>query len=77
MSGYNGSDEYEIMDKVLKEYSDYQIDSTFNKTKQLMLSKKGAKRAAEVLLEACHKLPFKDVPNWIAKNFESTWKYYD
>ena len=32
ISGYNGSDEYEIMDKVLKTYSDYALDSTNNKT---------------------------------------------
>ena len=32
ISGYNGSDEYEIMEKVLKTYSDYALDSTNNKT---------------------------------------------
>ena len=42
-----------------------------------MLSKKGARRAAEVLLEACHKLPFEKVPAWISKNFDSSWNYYD
>ena len=77
ISGFNGSDELEIIEKVIKEYSDYALDSTNNKTNQLMLSKKGARRASEVLLEACHKLPFKDVHNWIVKNFDSAWNYYD
>ena len=42
-----------------------------------MLNKEKAKRAAEVVLEAAHKLEEKDVPAWIAKNFDSTWDSYD
>lgn len=56
MSGYNGGDEYEIMDKVIKEYSNNAIDIYGNTNKQMLLSKKKARRTAEVLLEACHKL---------------------
>lgn len=32
ISGYNGADEDEIMDKVIKEYSDHAKDSTLNET---------------------------------------------
>ena len=42
-----------------------------------MLSKKAAKRAAEVALEACHKLKETEVPEYIAKNFETTFDYFD
>jgi len=40
VSGYNGGDEYEIMDKVIKSYSDKAIDVYGNENKQLLLSKK-------------------------------------
>ena len=39
ISGFNGGDEYEIMDKVIKAYSDNAVDVYGNKNKQLMLSK--------------------------------------
>ena len=42
-----------------------------------MLSKKGARRAAEVLLEACHKLKRADVGSFVEKNFEDSWDHYD
>lgn len=40
ISGYNGADEYEIMDKVIKAYSQNAVDIYGNTNKQLMLSKK-------------------------------------
>jgi len=42
----------------------------------LLLSKKKARRSAEVILEGTHKLN-KDVPEWLAKNFNKAWKHYD
>jgi len=56
MSGYNGADEDEIMDKVINSYSTPELDSSKNKTSQKVLTKAKAKRAAEVILEAAHKL---------------------
>lgn len=77
LSGYHGGDEDDIMEKIIKEYSVNALDSTYNKTEQLMLSKKAARRAAEVALEACHKLTEAEVPAYIAKNFEPTFDYFD
>ena len=77
VTGYNGGDEYEIMDKVIKSYSDKAIDVYGNENKQLLLSKKQAKRSAEVLLEACHKLQRKDVGAFVQANFEDAWNHYD
>jgi len=48
--------EEEIMDKVFNSYSEFARDSTNNKTSQKLISMKAAKRAAEVILEATHKL---------------------
>ena len=76
-SGYNGADEDEIMDKVINNYATAELDAYKNKTSQKVLTKDKAKRAAEVILEATHKLEEKDVPAWISKNFESTWDSYD
>lgn len=42
-----------------------------------MLSKKQGRRAAEVLLEACHKLKRAEVPSFVQKNFEDVWQHYD
>lgn len=66
LSGYHGGDEDDIMEKIIKEYSVNALDSTMSKTEQLMLSKKGARRAAEVALEACHKLTEAEVPAYVA-----------
>ena len=77
VSGYNGADEDEIMDKVIKEYSVNARDSTNNKTGQKMLSKEKARRAAEVILEATHKLKENDVEPWVQKNFENSWNHFD
>ena len=65
------------MEKVIKEYSVNAMDSTMNQTEQLMLSRKAAKRAAEVALEACHKLAESEVPAYIATNFDTTFDYFD
>jgi hypothetical protein len=35
------------------------------------------RRAAEVILEATHKLTKEQVPDYIAKNFEDAWNYFD
>lgn len=56
LSGFNGGDEDDIMQKVLKKYSVNARDSTNNKTDQLLLAKDKAKRAGEIILEATHKL---------------------
>ena len=77
ISGYNGGDEEEIMDKVINAYSDYARDSTNNKTSQKVLSKKAARRTAEVVLEATHKLKKDKVPDYIKNNFEAAWSYFD
>lgn len=77
MSGYHGGDEYEIMDKVIKEYSQHAQDTAGNSNKQLMLSRKMGRRTAEVLLEACHKLKRKDVRAFVQENFDDSWEYYD
>lgn len=42
-----------------------------------MLSKKKARRTAEVLLEACHKLKRQDVGSFVETNFESAWNHFD
>eukprot|EP00356_Strombidium_inclinatum_P008456 CAMPEP_0170498600 /NCGR_PEP_ID=MMETSP0208-20121228/28358_1 /TAXON_ID=197538 /ORGANISM="Strombidium inclinatum, Strain S3" /LENGTH=111 /DNA_ID=CAMNT_0010775825 /DNA_START=81 /DNA_END=416 /DNA_ORIENTATION=- len=77
LSGYNGADEDEIMDKVIKQFSDQALDSTNNKSSQLMLSKKNARRVGEVSLEACHKLTASQVPSYIEQNFEQAWDHFD
>jgi hypothetical protein len=56
MSGYNGADEDDIMEKVIKKLAVQGRDSTNNKTSQLFLSKDKARRAGEIILEATHKL---------------------
>lgn len=65
------------MDKVIKAYSQNAVDVYGNSNKQLMLSKKQGKRAAEVLLEACHKLKRSEVPAFISKKFDDSWEHYD
>lgn len=77
VSGFNGGDEYEIMDKVIKAYSQNAVDVYGNTNKQLMLSKKSGRRAAEVLLEACHKLKRDQVPAFVEKQFDDSWQHYD
>ena len=65
------------MDKVIKAYSQNAVDVYGNTNKQLMLSKKSGRRAAEVLLEACHKLKRDQVPAFVQKQFEDSWQHYD
>ena len=77
LSGYNGADEDEIMDKVINEYSTFALDSTLNKTSQKLLSKEKARRAGEVILEAAHKLKEDQVPAWMDAHFEDSWKAFD
>tara|TARA_B110001450_G_C17369331_1_gene378983 strand:- start:164 stop:475 length:312 start_codon:yes stop_codon:yes gene_type:complete len=77
MSGYNGADEDEIMDKVFNELAVAELDSYNNKTQQKVLTKKNSRRASEILLEACHKLKQEEVPAYVEKNFEEAWKSYD
>ena len=77
LSGYNGGDEDEIMDKVFNNLAVAALDSYNNKTGQKVITKKNARRSAEILLEACHKLDVKDVPEYVKKNFDETWKNYD
>lgn len=77
LSGYNGADEDEIMDKVINEYAETTKDSYGNKLSQKVLSKKNARRAGEVALEATHKLTAEKVPNWINSHFDSTWNHFD
>jgi len=64
ISGYNGADEDDIMDKVIKKLAVVGRDSTNNKTGQLFLSKDKARRAGEIILEATHKLKQEEVPAW-------------
>jgi hypothetical protein len=52
-------------------------DSTNNKTSQLFLAKDKARRAGEIILEGAHKLSQQEVPAWMEKHFEKTWKKYD
>lgn len=56
LSGFNGADEDDIMQKVLKKFSVNGRDSTNNKTAQLFLAKDKARRAGEIILEGAHKL---------------------
>ena len=77
ISGYNGADEDDIMDKVIKKLAVVGRDSTNNKTGQLFLSKDKARRAGEIILEATHKLKQEEVPAWMDKYFEDTWTHYD
>ena len=65
------------MDKVINSYADYARDSSNMKTSQKVLSKKMGRRAAEVILEATHKLTKDKVPDYISKNFEDAWNYFD
>ena len=65
------------MEKVIKKFSKPQLDSYGQKTRQLMLSKKDAKRVGEVVLEATHKLSHAQVPAWIDKNFGQAWDHFD
>ena len=46
LSGYNGGDEDEIMDKVFNKLSVAALDSTNNKTGQKLLMKKDGRRAS-------------------------------
>lgn len=77
LSGFHGAEEDEIMEKIIKAYSDTAKDPYQQKTDQMMLSRKSARRAAEVALEACHKLSQAEVPAFIEKNFEAAWDYFD
>ena len=77
LSGFNGADEDDIIDKVVKKLAVQGRDSTNNKTSQLFLAKDKARRAGEVILEAAHKLKLEEVPAWMDKYFEDTWKNYD
>ena len=77
LSGFNGGDEDEILEKIIKNFSTQGRDTTNNKTTQLMLSKANGKRAGEVALEACHKLKVAQVPQYIAQNFEAAWAHFD
>lgn len=77
VSGYHGGDEDEIMDKVFNKLCVPALDSTNNKTGQKLLMKKAGKRAAEILLEATHKLKFADVEPYVSRNFESAWEAFD
>jgi len=65
LSGFNGADEDDIMQKVLKKHCVYGRDSTNNKTSQLFLSKEKAMRAGEIILEGAHKLNQEEVPVWM------------
>mmetsp|Transcript_18004 Transcript_18004/g.30654 ORF Transcript_18004/g.30654 Transcript_18004/m.30654 type:complete len:116 (+) Transcript_18004:308-655(+) len=65
------------MEKVLKQFSDHSIDSTGNKESQLLLSKKKAYRAGQVILEATHKLSHAQVPSYMEQNFENSWQHFD
>jgi hypothetical protein len=77
ISGFNGADEDDIMDKVIKKLAVVGRDSTNNKTGQLFLSKEKTRRAGEIILEATHKVKQEDVPQWMDKYFEDTWTHYD
>lgn len=77
ISGYNGADEDDIMEKVIKKLAVVGRDSTNNKTGQLFLSKDKARRAGEIILEATHKLTQQDVPAWMDKHFDESWEHYD
>ena len=77
ISGFNGADEDDIMDKVIKKLAVVGRDSTNNKTGQLFLSKDKMRRAGEIILEATHKLKQEEVPQWMDKYFEDTWSHYD
>ena len=77
LSGHNGADEDEIMEKTIKKFSDFARDSTNNKTNQRMLSKKKARRVGEIVLEATHKLTHAQVPAWMKNNFQEAWEYFD
>ena len=70
ISGYHGGDEDEIMDKVFNKLCVPALDSTSNKTGQKLLMKKEGRRAAEILLEATHKLKETDVEPYVERNFE-------
>ena len=77
ISGYHGGDEDEIMDKVFNKLCVPALDSTQNKTGQKLLMKKAGRRAAQILLEATHKLKEADVEPYVEKNFDSAWNYFD
>lgn len=77
LSGYNGAEEDEIMDKVIKKFSNFSLDSAGQKTRQLMLARKAARRVSEIILEATHKLKHDEVPEWIESNFEDAWNHFD
>ena len=77
ISGYNGGDEDEILDQVINEFAEVSKDSYGNKTGQKVLSKKNARRSAEVALEAAHKLTAAQVPDWVNKHFETSWNHFD
>ena len=77
VSGYHGADEDEIMTKVFNEFSQPEIDTYGNKSSQKLLLKDKAKRSAEVILEATHKLKEQEVPAWIARYFENSWNHFD
>ena len=70
ISGYHGGDEDEIMDKVFNKLCVPALDSTSNKTGQKLLMKKEGRRAAQILLEATHKLKETDVEPYVERNFE-------
>ena len=77
MSGYNGADEDEIVDKVINEFAVFTKDSYGNKLSQKVLWKKDAMRTGEVALEAAHKLTAAQVPTWMAAHFEEAYNYFD
>ena len=77
LSGYNGADEDEIMDKVFSKYSVEGRDHNDVKNGSKILMKTTAPKAAGVSLEATHKLKGSQVPGYLKANFEKAWSRFD